>query len=392
MPPKTISPRLRPFFIIGLAILIKFSLLIFANANAPAAKIQLDSHLYLNAGKALAQKGIYAIPHKDGTIEPITLRTPGYPLFIAIFHHRLNIPLTGIIIIQIGLTLFSAWITYKTAVLINPRYGFLSAVIVLYDLPTTVASIMILTESLFLVFLTLFMLNLVLYLKEQKLKNLVLSALMLVCATYVRPLTFFLPIVMAFNILMFHLRADIKKGITHALLFTIISYSLFLPWQLRNYRLTGQFSFSTIRNITLDMEGLWGSYARNKDTLAAGTSPAGYYAGVTTSGILNILTYPGTLKYFGSKPLKFWGKVLAYPWMVFWFIGFIAGTFKSWRNPYLMLLLAIIMYFIAVTIWTTLSSALGRFRVPMMPYLAIISAHGWFLITSYFKRQDPAVK
>lgn len=385
MPTKTTSFRVFPFLIIGLALILKFFLFFFTNTHAPASKIQLDSHLYLKAGKMIAQEGVFAVHELDGRLKPVTVRTPGYPLFIALFHHFLNIPLTGIILIQIGLTLFSAWITYKTAVLINPRYGFLSAVIVLYDLPTTVSSLMILTESVFLVFITLFMLNMVLYLKEKKLKHLAMSALLIVCAAYVRPLVFFLPVVTALFIWVSLADAPIKKKITHVLFFLFLSYAAFLPWQVRNYRHTGQFNFSTIRTITMDMEGV---NRPSQSSTGSGTTRVLYYGREMVGGLMDLMTYPGTLKYFGSKPLKFWGKVFAYPWMIFWLTGFIVGAFRSRQNPYLMFFLVVLMYFVAVTIGSTLSSALGRFRVPMMPFLAIISAHGWFLIMSYLRQRN----
>lgn len=385
---QTKSSRSLAVFVISLALVIKCALFIYAHINAPSTKIQIDSRLYLEAGEMIAKKGVFASVQKDGSVLPVTVRTPGYSLFIAVFHHLLNIPLTGIILIQIGLTLFSAWITYKTAIFINPRYGFLSAVIILYDLPTTVCSLMLLTESLFLVFLTLFMLNMVVYLKERRLKYLIFSSIFLACAAYVRPLIYFLPIAVGLFIWTFFARIDMKKGFMHALMFLLIIYGAFIPWQIRNYQATGQFSFSTISDITMETDGLYKSYSRNKDSLAAGTSPVLYYMRITTSGIINLMTYPGTLKYFGSQPLKFWGKVVTYPWVVFWLIGFLTGACKCRHSPYLMFLLVVIFYFTAVTVFSTVSSAMGRFRVPMVPFLAIISTHGWFFIYSIIQRKE----
>ncbi|MGE0268120.1 MAG: glycosyltransferase family 39 protein [Candidatus Omnitrophota bacterium] len=385
---KIKSPHVLPFLIVSLALVIKFSLFILANTNAPSTQIQIDSRLYLDAGKMIAEKGVFAAHQKDGTLSPVTVRTPGYSLFIAVFHNLFNIPLTGIILIQIGFTLFSAWVTYKTAVLINPRYGFLTAVIVLYDLPTTVCSLMLLTESLFVVFLTLFMLNMVIYLKEQKFRHLIFASILLVFATFVRPLIYYLPVAVALFIITFFARTNLKRGGAHALLFCLIIYACLFPWQIRNHQYTGQFNFSTIRDITMDTDGLYKSYARNKNTLKAGTSPILYYTNVTARSIINLMTYPGTLKYFGSQRLKFWGKVIAYPWVVFWMTGFIVGFCKSRHNPYLIFLLVVAMYFLLVTVFSTLSSAMGRFRIPMMPFLAIISAHGWYLIILYVNKRN----
>ena len=119
------------YIILG-ALLIKLLLFAFAEIRAPEAKVKIDTKVYLDTGMMLAKTGAFARPTEDGGISQYELyRTPGYPVFLAISHGLLKIPIWGIILCQIGLTLLAAFFTYQTAIRIDPRLGFLSTLIIL---------------------------------------------------------------------------------------------------------------------------------------------------------------------------------------------------------------------------------------------------------------------
>jgi len=316
-------------------------------------------------------------------------RTPGYPLFLAIFHNKLNIPLSGIVFLQIVLVVLAAFITYKTAKIFNPGVAFISAVIILYDLPITIFSQMILTEALFLFLIALFMFELTKYLKERKIKAVILAALILAAASYVRPIAYYLGFAIVGFIIYVNMPKNIKKGVIHAVIFFVVVYSFLGVWQARNYAHCGDGAFSSISQTNASRVGLIGSYARNTDPVTQGMAPIPYYANVTFRCLLSIMTRPGTFKYFHSDILTAVGKILGYPWMIFWMTGFIAGIASVRRSIYLQLYLLIILYFLVAPIVNVMWLVEERFRVPMMPFIAIISAYGWGNITILIKEKMP---
>jgi hypothetical protein len=157
----------------------------------------------------------------------------------------------------------------------------------------------------------------------------------------------------------------------------VIVYSLVGAWQERNYKRFGQKSLCAVTQNGYKYFGLYKSYSRNKDTEAKGLSPVAYYASVTSRSFISLMTRPGPFKYFKSQILSGVGRVLAYPWMVFWVIGFIFGIVKMRGNIYYQFILLVTLYFIAASIGGVSLLVGERFRVPMVPFIAIISAYGW---------------
>jgi len=376
--------------IIVLAITIKLSLFLFAAVNAPQGKFLPDSHGYLRLSDMLAAKGAFAIQNGNRALSYETFRTPGYPLFLAIFNGALNIPLDGVVFIQIAMTLSAACITYKAAYQIDPKIALLSMIIILFDPPITIFSLTILTESLFLLLICLFMLSFILYLKRKKTSFILLSALMLAAATYVRPVSYYFGFAVFFFILYANRGKDFWKRLKHAFIFLVVLYFTIGAWQARNYARCHDFTFSNVGRDNLCAKGLFKSYIRNTDPYTKKMAPLPYYANVSTRCLMSLMTRPGNLKYFKSDILTVTGKVLAYPWMVFWMIGFIWGIIRMKRNTYLQLMLFVIIYFISVSIGALMWDVCERLRVPMMPFIAIISAYGWINLLSYRSKRNAA--
>lgn len=365
------------FLVIAVALVIKFLLFGFATFYVPQSKIMNDSYEYLDTARMLATKGVFAVQDREGEVKFDLNRTPGYPLLLAVLHNLMKIPLAGVVFLQALLTIVVAFITYQVAIRIDEKITILSAVIVLFDLPITIFSLMILTETLFLFLMSLFMLVFVQYLKNAEIKSVVLSALTLALATYVRPISYYLGIIMALFIIYANIRDNFKKAVFHSLIFLAIVYSLLGIWQIRNYMHFSRYTFASIKQTNLESFGLIKSYSKNKDTLVQGTSPFFYYINTTFRCLMSVMTRPGTLKYFRFRALTVFGKILGYPWMVFWMLGFIIGIANIRRNIYYQFILIIILYFILTSIGGVTRLAGERFRVPMVPYIAIISAYGW---------------
>ena len=382
-------------FTVLLALLIKLALFAYTSFLCPEGKIELDSRAYLKTAGFLADHGTFGWISDGNILIFETFRTPGYPLFLALFHHLWHVPLAGIIFLQILLTAGAAYLTCRAAAFIHPRLGLLSGLLILLDPPTTILSLMLLTESLFLFLLTAFLYCMGTYLKNPGLRRLILSALLLVMCTYVRPVTFYLGVFVAFFVAASGFRSEWKRAVTHALIFALLVYGLLGIWQWRNYRRTGTLSFSTIVMATLHPEmgtGLVPSY----EQFVAEKNPSPgekirFVVSGTTDSVLSLMTDPGTLKYFKSQPLTIAGKVVGYPFMIFWMTGFLAGIPAGRNNKFFAFYLFLIGYFVAVTVGGTFLGACARFRIPMMPLIAVFAAQGWLTIRDFLEnKRNPA--
>lgn len=368
--------------IIGFAILIKVILFCFSIINDPQSKFVNDSYRYLNTAETMVSAGIFGTRDTDGTPKSDFLIAPVYPFFLGVLHQILRIPLGGVVLIQVMLTIFTAFIAYKAANEIDPRIGLLTLVILLYSPVITVFSLLILTESVFLLFITLFMFYFVKYLKTGMIKFITLAALMFAIAVYIRPGPYFLGIAVAFFVIYANVTHNIKTAIFHALILLAVAYGLLGLWQIRNYLIFGKASFSNTISIGIINNGLFHSYSRNHDPSLQGMSPIPYYINVTWRYFLSLMTRPGSFKYFHCPPLTVIGKVIGYPWVVFWMTGFLIGITKIKRNLYYQFLLLVIVCYLCGTIVVMASDVGERFRVPMIPFIAIISAYGWVYLFS----------
>jgi hypothetical protein len=384
--------RNKEYFVIIVmgAILIKLLLFLLATVYVPQSKFLPDSSLYLKTADMLRMKGAFATQNTNGSLKYEINRTPGYPIFIALINGVLKIPLGGIIFIQQLLIILVAGIVYKTAEAIEPKLKFLSAIIILYSPTLNIYSLMILTETLFIFFISMFMFCYVQYLKNGEIKSLLLSSVMLVLASYVRPGCYFLGIIMTFFIIYANAPKDTKKTLQHALFFIFITYSSLGVWQLRNYQVAGVPVFSSIFFEDPIKNGLCHSFLRNtnhfKHHFRYDIGPVLYYMDATWQSFWSFMSRPGSLKYFNCHALTVIGKVFAYPFMIFWMIGFLWGIINTGRNIYYKFLLLVIVYFVSGSILSDMLIATSRFRMPIMPYIAIISAYGWIKLISIFQK------
>ena len=363
------------FYIIIIAIFIKLFLFVFTVTFYAPGKFQPDSNDYINTGAMIVSQGVFA-QEDNGLLRYESRRTPGYPLFLGVLGGILKIPLIGIIFLQMLLTIATAFITYKIAFEINEKIAFLSGLIVLYSPIITIASLQILTETLYLFLLSLFMFLFICYLKSKKTKLFIYSAIILVMATYVRPISYYLPMAVAVFILYVSIRDRVWKAIFHAVVFLLVSYSLLGIWQIRNYLHFHQYIFTHFQNIVNNYSPLH-SYIRNNGSFINNLAPVLYYCDLFGRSFISLITEPGSLKYFHCHILTIIGKIFGYTFVIFWWIGFLIGLTKVKRNIHYQFIIFIILYFIFVTIFTAGLTSTERYRVPIVPFIAIIAAVGW---------------
>lgn len=361
------------------AFLFKLSIFVFGVMRVPNSIFSPDSESYLLTAKTIYTQGVFGVQDINGVIRYEVYRTPGYPIFLAILHNAMGIPLIGVILLQILFAIIAGLITYRIANEIDYKIGILSMAIALFDPPTSIYSLKILSEVLYLSLLFLFIYITIRYFKSGKMGLIILSALVLVVTTYVRPISYFLGIGVAIFIIYANSLRNFKKTLVHAAVFLIIIYSFLGIWQIRNFKRAGTILFSTVGHVNSQGLALVKNVEKNNNYFVQGIN----YVNVAGQSFINIMTLPGSLKYYKSKLYAIFGKILFYSWMGFWLIGFLVGCVQIKGNIYYQFLLWIMLYFVAVTVVNISVVAGERFRIPMVACIAVISAHGWLAI-KYF--------
>jgi len=382
------------WFLVVIALAVKAGLYIFIAVTNPDSILEFDSYEYLSRASVLAG----GFRGDDISHAYNIFRTPGYPFFLMVFHHWLRVPLIGVIGIQLVLNILAAWVTAKSAERLDPELIPVSALIILLDFPTTVFSLMILTEAVFLLLMSILLYSGVRYLQDHRMRWVLIASLTLTAAVYMRPAAYYLPLMtgglMAADAVLRH-RGSRLKLLMHAFLLLFIAYGLVFCWQLRNYKTTGQFKFSSIDQATLNTYGLIGRYARgdiSNKIDAESMHPVVYYIYTTSRHVVDLMGEPGSLKYFDCAAIRSAGKVFGYLTILFWLPGFLAGIFRMGRQVHFWFMLAMVAYFVAVTILAVGWETTPRFRVPMMPFIAVMSAYGWIWIAPRLKSKNENIR
>lgn len=363
---------------------VKLALLGYGIINNPSFIFMPDTPTYIEPGVNLVEKGVFATFGKYGFTKYEVRRTPGYPLFLGFLNQTLKIPFNGIIVIQIILTTFAGCVIYKAAYELDAKTALLSAFIFLFDLPVTISSLMLLSESLYTVFMAIFIYFFLKYLKEQKMYLLAVSAVILAAATYIRPISYYLGICIAAGVVFAFFRAAPKRALWRGFTFLFIFYALVGAWNFRNCFKVGKADFSTIDNIDLRDMGLLHRYTRQSEETRSETGPFLFYMKNTAKSFTNFMTRPGTLKYLKSAPLKAASKILGYPWIIALIIGLFFARYNNLPKVFLLLTIA---YFIVVSVVGVGLCNGSRFRVPIMPLISILAASGWLFIYSWLKKK-----
>ncbi len=366
------------------SLVIKMLILGYIATCVPSAKFMPDTPTYLEPGITMFEKGVFATFDERGRIQYDLLRTPGYPFFLGLLHTVFSLSLNQVILVQIILVTITGYLVYRAACLLDRRIALLAAFIFLFDLPTTIASFQLLTEALYTFFMALFAYLFLHYLREKRLGSLLLSVITVAIATYIRPISYYFGICLAIGILYVLLRTDFKKAIAHALILLITFYSILGLWHYRNYLLTGNTHFTTIDKIDLANMGLVHKYARIWEPEKI-ENPFLYYVDQSARSIYQFFALPGTLKYLGSKLMRTGGKIVGYPWVVFWLVGFLFARYDKVPHQFL---LSTVLYHMVVAVIVTGLCVGSRFRVPVMPFISILSASGWLRISERFRRKS----
>ncbi len=228
-----------------LAAVVRFGLLAIALARTGVAAVEgTDTYSYLIPGQSLLFHGAF---YADGV--PALLRTPGYPLFLAIT------ALAGFTVaaaVNIVLSLFCLILVWKLARVASgdERIAMGAAWLMAVEPLTAIFSILLLSETLFMTFILFGMERLASFLQTHRLRMVAAAGVSMAAAAFVRPAAYYLPVALAVGLLVVLARVPGLRWKAPAVL--LISCLPWLAaWQLRNYAETGYSGFSSAREFNL---------------------------------------------------------------------------------------------------------------------------------------------
>ena len=184
---------------------------------------------------------------------PEIVRTPGYS-FLLIPDLLLNhLPLLTIAL-QVLLSCFTVYMVYRTAQLLftSERIAIAAAALYAIEPLSILYTGLIVTETLFTSLVMLWLYFLLRYLVGPTRRDLIFSGIFLAASVYVRPVGYFLPVIIAVGLLAWiHTGAQRNKQLllVDVAAFLFVSMGLTGLWQVRNGEETGYFGFSALMPI-----------------------------------------------------------------------------------------------------------------------------------------------
>ena len=168
-------------------------------------------------------------------LPPISLRTPGYPLFIALIYSLFGINPIIVVFIQIFLDGTIVILIYLIAKnFLKPSLSILSSFLYAIEPHASIFSLSMYSDTFFVFILLLFANFFIKYLYTEQNKLLVFSSVLLALSNLIKPSGLFTPLIIL-AILFLKYRGKYKLFLYKSALF-IISFIITLsPWLIRNY-------------------------------------------------------------------------------------------------------------------------------------------------------------
>jgi hypothetical protein len=237
------TPRLAGPLIAATAVRLALMVLMIVR-NGTEVFSQSDTSSYLEPGRNLLLHGRFVA---DGV--PDLVRTPGYPLFLAIFSlSGLSVAAVANVILSV-FCVFLVWRLGRT-VFGDDRIALGAAWIFAFEPVSVTYSAVLFSETLFLALFLLSMERMAEFLRGRRLPVLAVAGLWLAAATFVRPVTYYLPAALALALLAVFLRVpNLRWKAPAVLLISVLPW--LAAWQIRNWVETGYSNFSSISEINL---------------------------------------------------------------------------------------------------------------------------------------------
>lgn len=207
-----------------------------------------DTFSYFTPGANLLQCGRYFNIHG-----PELDRTPGYPLFLALAS---QFGFVFAVLMQLALSVATIWLAVRIAAAVfathQQRHNIARAAawLMVFEPLSLAYSLKLYPEALFLFFFLLALDQLIRALSRRHLFHLALATIALATATYVKPITLYLPLFIAVALVIFF-RRTARVRWQSPLLVLALSIALIAPWQLRNQHSAGFNGFTAVQQKNL---------------------------------------------------------------------------------------------------------------------------------------------
>ncbi|MBD3169257.1 MAG: hypothetical protein GF307_07220 [candidate division Zixibacteria bacterium] len=387
-----------------------------------------------------------------GPYKPEVLRPPLYPLIIGFIHNLLSLPVEFILFLQFVVSLLIPWITCKLgSIVFDNNTGYIAAILVLFEGSIITHSFLLLTELFFTGTVLLSVYYMILFIKRGNFPLLILSILFWAFSCYLRIASLYLGPILIVS-LFFIKEKPIRYKIKTASLATLMVILCVAPWIARNYFKYDIPAFSTGSSLVLylhktasiesfisdvsveeaqnilidraiietgnsDFQAVFRPYQRKINDYFIQQSihyfkeyPL-YLFYIETKGAVRLMLSPGNGTMAGLLGINdiSEGQLIKMPltgfknpesFVLFLFFvyqliflllfnaGLITGLIKRHFNkPELLIILLSAGYLMLAAADLTAHS---RFRIPILPLLSILSAHGLYYI--YFKIKPNLIK
>jgi hypothetical protein len=241
------------------AVVVRLTLLaVLIARGGTSILISADTSSYLEPGRNLLLHGRFIA---DGV--PDLFRTPGYPLFLAFFSYA---GLTVAALVQVILSVFSVLLVWKLgrAVFNDNRIALGAAWLLAFEPITVTYSVLLTAETLFLTLFLLSMERLAEFIRGRSLWVQAAAGMWLAAATFVRPVTYYLPYALAVGLFFVLARMpsfspqrqrpvardpSLHWKAPAVLLISVLPW--LAAWQVRNWVETGYSGFSSVKDVNL---------------------------------------------------------------------------------------------------------------------------------------------
>lgn len=232
--------------ILGLAAAVRILAILawFLLSGDPAAFHYPDTATYLAPAQSLIEHGTL---ERNGS--PEIIRGPGYPLLLTLGLAAGHVEAVTVAL-QILLSVATVYLLYRCALELTDgraQVALLAAAFYALEPLSVVYSCLLLTETLFAFLIASFLLALIHFLKHNSPRSLLLAAVFLTASAFVRPVSYYLPLVVA-GVLLVAAPRDRRfwRPVGLATGFLLACALPLGAWQVRNWQLTGYPGFSAI--------------------------------------------------------------------------------------------------------------------------------------------------
>lgn len=209
------------------------------------------AHSTLLTSDSQEYEGLARCICEQGSFCDNTLRTPGYPLFIAAVYAAAGNKPWVVLLAQVGVAVATAMLVFGIGRLIHSaRVGLIAAALWAVDPPSMFAPSMLLADGLFVLILLAALFIYLRGLQRASLRLALMSGLLLGLATLTRPVGQYYALILALAVLCWTKQEMRWRGKFASLLILAFLAAL-SPWVYRNHSQYQSLKLSTVQGITL---------------------------------------------------------------------------------------------------------------------------------------------